>query len=322
MRINPEIRYLTHAEIDPQKWDDCVAAGNPVFAYAFSQYLNKITAGKWDALVYGDYEAVFPLPLKKKWGIPYIVQPAFCQQLGAFGSSNRITSADFLLAIPRFFLRVRLQVNSRFGNENKEVIYGKVASVSPNQIPGNWEVKPNFLLPIDQPVVYSKDARRNLSTLASAGVQVFENRLLPKEVISLFQQTWGPLNAQISEKQYQQFLEAVSCGIKFPGGKDPRFETLVYSAHRPDESLLGAAIILKTHPNERGPGFLHYVCGAPTSDGRRLSAMHSIIHHVIANHLGQSMIFDFEGSSIPSVASFYKKFNPIEECYGLYSRGL
>lgn len=322
MKINREIRYLTHSEIDPQKWDECLAAGNPVFAYAFSQYLDKITNANWNALVFGDYEAVFPLPFKRKWGIAYVVQPVFCQQLGAFGSSKRISNADFLQAIPWFFPRVRLQLNSRFGYVPQDIMGETTDANFSKNFPGKWDLKPNFLLPLDQPLVYSKDARRNLAALNSAAVQVWENRLQPKEVISLFRQTWGQFNRQISDEQYQQFLDAVSCGIQGPGTKSSSFETQVYSVHQQDETLLGAAIILKTFPNGVGPGFLHYVCGAPTAEGRKQSAMHAIIDFAIKQHEGQKMIFDFEGSSIPSVAAFYKKFNPIVENYGLYSRGL
>lgn len=322
MKINREIRYLTHAEIDPQKWDECLTAGSPAFAYAFCQYLDKITNANWNALVFGDYEAVFPLPFKKKWGISYVVQPVFCQQLGAFGSCNRISTTDFLQAIPWFFPRVRLQINSRFGSVHQDILGKKMDSGFSKIFLGKWDFKPNFLLPLDQPVVYSKDARRNLAALKSTAVQVWVNRLQPKEVISLFQQTWGQFNRQISDEQYRQFLNAVSCGIKGPDTKSSPFETLVYSVHQQDDTLLGAAIILKTFPNHVGPGFLHYVCGAPTIAGRKQSAMHAIIDYAIRQHEGQQMIFDFEGSSIPSVVAFYKKFNPSIEYYGLYSRGL
>ena len=77
--------YYTNAEIDKQKWDQCIRESNQAVIYAESVYLDYM-AGEWDALVYGDYEALMPLCFRKKWGIRYLYQPAFVQQGGIFTS--------------------------------------------------------------------------------------------------------------------------------------------------------------------------------------------------------------------------------------------
>jgi hypothetical protein len=82
------IRYLQRPQIDPIKWNESVLKSRIPQAYALFDYLDKITNNQWSALVYGDYEAVFPLPMREKFGIRYVVQPVFCQQLGGFGSTK------------------------------------------------------------------------------------------------------------------------------------------------------------------------------------------------------------------------------------------
>ena len=54
------IRHLKHKQIDPLKWDGAIFRSRVPQAYALFGYLNKITDNHWSALVYGDYEAVFP----------------------------------------------------------------------------------------------------------------------------------------------------------------------------------------------------------------------------------------------------------------------
>ncbi|HEU4902656.1 MAG TPA: hypothetical protein VFT06_07675, partial [Flavisolibacter sp.] len=71
--------------------------------YAYSFYLDTMT-GDWDALVLNDYEAVMPLPWRRKWGISYLYQPFLTAQLGVFGNGlSAETVASFLRAVPAKF---------------------------------------------------------------------------------------------------------------------------------------------------------------------------------------------------------------------------
>ena len=71
------IIYLQNHEIDYDRWDSCVSSSDNRLIYAFSWYLDLVCRD-WDALVYNDYQAVFPLPKRRKWSIEYIYQPFFC----------------------------------------------------------------------------------------------------------------------------------------------------------------------------------------------------------------------------------------------------
>ena len=59
------ISYQTHLELDFDKWDTCIAQAEHSLIYGFSWYLDAI-CDDWDGLVMNDYEAVFPLPKRKK----------------------------------------------------------------------------------------------------------------------------------------------------------------------------------------------------------------------------------------------------------------
>ena len=81
------IRYLTHNQIDTQRWDECIAQSPDGLVYAWSWYLDVVHPD-WEALVEDDYGAVMPLTGNKKFGINYLFQPFFTQKFGVFGKKR------------------------------------------------------------------------------------------------------------------------------------------------------------------------------------------------------------------------------------------
>jgi hypothetical protein len=55
-------------------------------------------------------------------------------------------------------------------------------------------------------------------------------------------------------------------------------------------------------------------------NGRKYCANHVAIDHVIKTYAGQDILFDFEGSEIPGVASFFKSFGSNLQPYQVYER--
>ena len=101
------IHYVKREDLEVAKYNECIENSIQSRIYAYSWYLD-IVADNWDVLVFKDYEAVLPIPWKKKYFIKYITQPYFCQQLGVF-SKDRV-SKDFeygmLKKIPYKFLKI------------------------------------------------------------------------------------------------------------------------------------------------------------------------------------------------------------------------
>src|SRR5262245_57811006 len=80
-----EIRFVNRAEIDTERWDNCITHSANGLIYPYSFYLDHM-ADNWDGLVLDDYKVVMPLPWKKKYNIHYLTQPFLTAQLGAFGN--------------------------------------------------------------------------------------------------------------------------------------------------------------------------------------------------------------------------------------------
>jgi effector-binding domain-containing protein len=302
------IQYVDHHQIDPTKWDSAILRSPHPLAYGLFEYLNAVCESQWDALIYNDYEAVFPLPFKKKFGIKYIIQPVFCQQLGAFGSNVNVSTHHFLSAIPKRFLRVRLQLNPYFDQTNEvESIQTKPAGIIASS--RKLTTKTNMTIQLSQPLDYNKDCKKNLHRLAELPIEYKINAISIREAIDTYRKAWGKQNPEIEDEHYQLFANACTDKLSFT----------VTAHHQKEGDLLGAAIFLITPENTKRS--LHYVCAGPTEAGKSIGVMHGVIDFILNRYQGENMLFDFEGSSIASVASFYKKFGANEEPFFCFNRG-
>ena len=62
-------------------------------------------------------------------------------------------------------------------------------------------------------------------------------------------------------------------------------------------------------------GRAYYILVGNHPDGRTSGASHLMIDHFIKEHAGKQLLLDFEGSSIKSLAWFYRSFGASEEKY-------
>lgn len=285
------IAYFTHNEIDKEKWDACMDASSQSLIYGYSWYLDCLTEGKWDGIVVGDYEAVFPLPTRKKFGIHYIYQPFFCQQLGLFSAGNEsIKLNDIIAAIPSKFKKIHLQLN-------------------PSCIdPATSLWKRNYILDLSPSyeeisAKYNRDARQNLKKINKIPVQIRQT-LDFETPIALHRKSWGVLDKKIETKDYDNFAKACAAAKE----KDQLY---CVEAVLQNETI-GAAIFIQSTQR------LHYLVSGPTALGRQYSIMHGIIDFAIKTHAKQNKLLDFEGSEIPEVALFYEKWGSEIEKYQIF----
>ena len=104
------IQYIKHNDIDMMKWDNTILSSPFPFVFAQSFYLNA-TCPQWDALVIGDYESVFPITVKTKFGFKYLPQPAFTSQLRAYGKLNDEIEKAFYDHILKYFSLIEIELN-------------------------------------------------------------------------------------------------------------------------------------------------------------------------------------------------------------------
>lgn len=271
---------MKHKNIDPVKWDQCISKSLSENIYGYHWYLNAVADYQWDAIVMDDYNAVFPLPVRKKFGLPYIYQPFFCQQLGVYGNDINLVQNDFLNCIPPKFKKIHLQLNSIFKLDTKS------------------KLRPNYILDLHDSYElirkgYKQDALKNLKKCARSEI-VYSIDAMPEEVIGLHRNVWGLLDQKLSDHDYKRFAQA--CNAASEHGRYYGIKATLMG------ETIGAAIFLRSETR------LHYMVSGPTETGRKHSVMHGIMDFAIRTFSNQNLILDFEGSSIPEVALFYEKW--------------
>ena len=81
--MKKQIDIISSSSINREKWNNCIRNSSNPIIYAYSYYLDHI-AENWHGVIVNDYEAVLPIPWKRKFGIRYCYHIPFVQQLGIF----------------------------------------------------------------------------------------------------------------------------------------------------------------------------------------------------------------------------------------------
>lgn len=288
--MSTNLQYLHRHQIDTNKWDQCIDRATNGLIYARVVYLDHMTT-TWDALVLGDYEAVMPLPVRKKWGIQYIYQPAFIASLGIFG--NQLTAAlieQFIRAIPSTFKLIDLRLN--YGNNF-------------SQLQGVVRLHNNYVLSLQAPYEqlfkqYRENIRRNIKKAQQLGNR-YATDIEVEEVVSLARLQLDHI-IELRQGDYDNFIRlyhtlkqqgrAMACGVYTQSGELVSSCVYFFSNKRAYYILVG------NHPN-----------------GRTLGASHYLIDRFIHDQAGQDLLLDFEGSDVRNLAFFYESFGAQQEVY-------
>ena len=268
-----KIKYIRHKDIDRTKWDQCIGHSSNARIYALSWYLD-ITSPGWDALVYGDYEFIMPLTWRKKYGLKYLIQPYYSQQLGVFGKNpdtNRVR--DFLNAIPLQFLYVRIN-----GNDHNESGQG----LSAHRINNNFVLDLKKDYP-DLEIDFSKNNRRNIRL---AKRQLSSARAIDQETFTDFFSKFLSKRFSHLPKRHFEILKLLIDALK----KHQMAEIL--GAYTQDGRLCSTACFLSSFDRKI------LIASATDEAGRKTKAHFFLINHFIEAHAGMNLLLDFEGSNI------------------------
>jgi hypothetical protein len=287
MNGRKQIRHLVRKEIDEAKWDECIDSAGNGLIYGYSFYLDAMTT-HWDALVLNDYEALMPLPWRRKWGVSYLYQPFLTAQLGVFGkniSPDLLTA--FLGTIPKKFRYWDFPLN-----------YQNLFPLAGFPL---YE-RMNYVLPLEKQHEelwkgYRENIRRNIKNCRDNECTVQKDTAIDA-VIAL-----AELQTEISSRKDLDAFKTLFLQLQKQG------MARTYGILSKTGDLLASAAFLFSHNR----AFYILVGNHPAS--RKLGASHALIDAFIRDHAGKNLLLDFEGSDIQSLAFFYSSFGAREEKY-------
>lgn len=282
------IKYIGHKIIDYKKWDNCVEFAGNSRIYAMSWHLDR-TAEVWDALVLGDYDFIMPLPFRKKWGITYLYQPIFSQQLGIFPAPPVEIAQLFYSKIVEVFRYSDMQINS----QNPALSLADIGFVP----------RHNYILSLSKEYHefaknYSKNTKRNISKSAKNGLNL---------VIGLRMEEYLEFKKSNSKIPHaapdMKRLKSIIANGQYKGIGE------IFGVYSASNKLLAAVYFCRW--KER----IIYMNAATSEEGKDLGAMFYLLDRFLRKTAGNNVLLDLEGSMIKGVARFYSGFGALPETY-------
>lgn len=282
-----QLYYKQRSEIDGEKWNQCIDKASNGLIYAYSFYLDFM-ADHWDAIILNDYEAVLPLPWRKKFGFHYLYQPAFTAQLGIFG--NNLTAdiiESFLKEVPSKFKLWEFPLNQ-----------GNLFQLKSFNLPERI----NYVLLLNKVYEelyknYRENIKRNIKKSNQYGCYAKSEVDVDRIIGLARQQPNTP-----SEDELRKFKGLFEFLKKSNAAKS-------YGIFSNKDELLASCAFVFSHNRA------YYILVGNHPNGRTLGASHALIDAFIKDHADQNLLLDFEGSDIRNLAFFYSSFGAEEEKY-------
>lgn len=282
-------RFLKRAEIDSEKWDDCIMQSPYGQVFFMSWYLDACCSD-WSALIKGDYQSVFPLAAKKKFGISYLYQPFFTRHFGMITKDNfnPEEAQEFLDAFPDKFKYIDICLHLHH-----------TAAIGFRTSAKTYQTRDMRAELIGQG--YSDNLHRLLKKARGAGLQLVQ-AVSPEHIVDSFRLHQTQIRDQFKEADYSRLTGLMHAAIAHT-------DTQAIAVRNSTGQPLAGAFFLG-HKDT-----LLYLKGFSTEGGRKLGAMHFLFDQVIQSNSGRYSKLDFGGSSVPGVARFYRHFGATDSLY-------
>lgn len=282
------IALLHRAQIQDKAWDDCVRQAQLPLPYAETWYLDVVSPG-WAGVVKRgagkSYEAVLPLPLARSYGITYIKQPLFAQQLGFF-SREPLTSSeqtDFLSIVQKQYAYI-----ADYAFNTQDGLFGGLPG-TPHQ---------THYLPLSRPYAdlrrgYRADRRARLRQ-ASGNKMVQAHRI--DALAEMFRCTAAKgIQGGVSPKAYALLRRL------FAAAERRACSQLYYTLDRHGTPEAGAWFLF-------GQRQIIYLFNAAWPAARKNNGRSFILDQIIQQYAQTPYVLDFESAQLAQIADFYVSF--------------
>ncbi len=281
------MRRIKYQDIDKHKWDGLATISTQNDLFCKSWYLD-ICAGTWDAIVWGDYEAGFPLPTSSKGGVAFLYLPFFVRQLNILGQSDPQKWDALLQFIHEEFKRVDISIPKEADHVNHDFT---------SYVHQELDLRPGYE---QLSAGYSNNAKRLIKKCSQLDFVVNEQGS-PEKLIEHFKYETGRKIKTLQDSEYQILLNLMSHCLDNNYGKCLSIEQ--------DGELLGSAFFMEYDDR------VTFLKSYTSEEGKKKGVSYYLMDYAIRHYAARCVTFDFGGSKVESVAQFYKKFGAIDAFY-------
>ena len=287
------IKRITRKKLDVNQYTECLNRSVNYRIYAEVLYLDALVGENWDCYVLNDYEAIMPLPFVKKFGLKFIVQPTYCQQLGVFHQEN-FSKETFQLFEKKLH---RNLVRAYSFNEENTTLFVPKGEKRVNQI---LDISKEYTSIYQE---FNSNRKRNISK------NNFNHLLVKKDEIQLewFIKTLKEhytYSQTINLVVFEQLIKSLSLKKKIS----------IYSLHLENNSEAISSALIRHSKNRR-----ILINSVRNKTEEPQGSFSYLLANIIKENSNQNLIFDFEGSNIAGIQQYYASYNSIIQHYHYFS---
>ena len=281
---------MSHSKIDRKRWNDTVTKSSNSLPYAYSWYLDAVCP-EWEALVSDNYHYIMPLPVKRKYGIRYLINPRWTQQLGVFSDK------ELTLDVLRHFVR---SIPYLFYDFNVNCQNISVGMAEPSRVDYVIDTRGGMQVVRSR---YDENTRRDLAKACSNGLEI-DDEIEVEDFVRLWQRENRDKDDELHRKLPLLAFnaQAEGCGVYLGVYRNGRLIAAVFAIRHTDRLIFLAAV--------------------STREAKECCAMFLAVDFLIKEYCCRyNIAFDCSGSMLMGVARFYRGFGPEVQYYGRIRRG-
>lgn len=283
------IEVLQRQMIDDEAWNSVIEASSFENIYPYTWYLDA-AAENWIGLIMNDYECIMPVVIRNRFGLKYAYMPRFCQQLGVF--SAKAVDPE----IVRMFLHKMTRLLN-FGDYsfNEGNLLGEEKGYDVND-------RVNYILPLNKEYSRLKENftakhRRSIEKASENGVKMVSDISLSEMIEK--KRIFDRLSHK--KEHYDMLLSRFTI-------LNEQKKIIMLGAELENELCAGGIFALSRTR-------IHYLLAFSSEKGKKNLAMFHVLDQLMQQFAGEQRIMDFEGSSITSIAKFFRGFGASPQLY-------
>lgn len=293
-----EISHFRHDEIDRQVWNDFIRSSPMGAMYGLGEYLDIISPN-WGALVINKGEkwlAVMPWFQDTKWGMKRMYQPLLCQFQGIYWSDfpkEAYKQYEWKRKVVTMMVEKADSLCSRF--------HSNFAPSFDYPLPFYWDgynLAPRFSYGIDLKAPLpelSERHRRSIKKITDSNVQ-WNIKGHKSEFLNALRASFNTKGVQLKDQHYQSVERIIDTFLKTE-------EAILLECRDKGGNWLCGMLLYAF-----GNTFTYYL-GASSEQGRKENAMTFLMNEaILLAKARDASYFDFEGSMIKNVETFFRGF--------------
>lgn len=288
------IKYVKHHSIDFSKYNQCIKLDKLGLVYGYSWYLDSVCQS-WDALVLNDYDAVWPLPIRSKFGIRYFYRPFGVQQLGIF-SKMELSDEHYQVFLQEMVKHCSFA--DVYLNEDQLISVSDLKPISTT-------INRNYVLDLQRSYRevyhgYNSNTRRSIKKANDNPLSIFEHDS-PEVLVDLFQRNRGG-ELQLSQEFYHNLKKLMYKSLHNGVGS-------LWTVYGPGNLVYAGAFFMETETRST------MLFTGLDELGKDTRAMFYLLNEYFILNTEKGRVFDFEGSNNEGIGRFYKGFGATEHFY-------